>query len=117
MLWGAVQVVFPGAYRCVCVQLKIHHLAVNAVCQVSNVPAGNLDSESWAEAATLGSADRCLASISWEAGHDCQLSLHESEPDCTIWTAHKIIGVLWDAAMQLVQACLPKHTSANKSKS
>ena len=57
MVCCAVQVVFPGAYRCVCVQLKIHHLAVNAVCQVSNVPAQNLDSLVRPRAATLWSPD------------------------------------------------------------
>ena len=25
-----VQVVYPGAYRCVCVQIKLHHMAVNS---------------------------------------------------------------------------------------
>ncbi len=29
----AVQVVYPGAYRCVCVQIKLHHMAVNATAQ------------------------------------------------------------------------------------
>jgi len=28
-----VQVVYPGAYRCVCVQIKLHHMAVNATAQ------------------------------------------------------------------------------------
>ncbi len=30
-----VQVVCPGAYRSVCVQLQVHHLAVNAVVQAA----------------------------------------------------------------------------------
>lgn len=30
---NAVQVVYPGAYRCVCVQIKLHHMAVNATAQ------------------------------------------------------------------------------------
>ena len=29
----ALQVVYPGAYRCVCVQIKLHHMAVNATAQ------------------------------------------------------------------------------------
>ena len=28
-----VQVLYPGAYRCVCVQIKLHHMAVNAIAQ------------------------------------------------------------------------------------
>lgn len=28
-----LQVVYPGAYRCVCVQIKLHHMAVNATAQ------------------------------------------------------------------------------------
>ncbi len=31
----ALQVSFPGAYRSVCVELKVNHLAVNAVLEVS----------------------------------------------------------------------------------
>lgn len=28
-----LQVVYPGAYRSVCVQIKLHHMAVNATAQ------------------------------------------------------------------------------------
>ncbi len=32
-MFCGVQVVYPGAYRCVCVQIKLHHMAVNATAQ------------------------------------------------------------------------------------
>ena len=32
-----MQVVYPGAYRCVCVQIKLHHMAVNATAQAGVV--------------------------------------------------------------------------------
>lgn len=32
-----MQVVYPGAYRCVCVQIKLHHMAVNATVQAGVV--------------------------------------------------------------------------------
>ena len=30
---ACLQVVYSGAYRCVCVQIKLHHMAVNATAQ------------------------------------------------------------------------------------
>lgn len=32
-----LQVVYSGAYRCVCVQIKLHHMAVNATAQAGVV--------------------------------------------------------------------------------
>ncbi|KAK9824549.1 hypothetical protein WJX72_011249 [[Myrmecia] bisecta] len=31
----SIEVVFPGAYRCVCVRLRLHHLAVNSIIQAA----------------------------------------------------------------------------------